>query len=237
MNHLFGKTNKFRLFSAILIFSCVTTASVESSEIQRPMLKSVKFPKTGIKSITKETVACPIEESDTTVRIGLSGRSKIYVKDCFLSGSGRGHTISIGISDSNLSKPQRSVKLSTSTLGWITLRDFNGDGLPWLQDIDNDRIPEVIIWQSFSDSKYFSTSSSGLIPFAYNLKGQELILNKSASCFMIEETKRNYQSTIIFLSENMGKSWRDLDLYNRILRILNKTQSSLCPGINGKTDK
>lgn len=226
-----------RLASMIMLIACISSISIAGSGVQTPILKSMKFPKSGVKSLTVETVSCPIEEFDTTVSVGLSGSSKIYVKDCFLSGSGRWHTISIGISDSNLMKPQKIVKLSTSTAGWITLRDFDGDGLPWLRDVDNDSVSEIIIWQSFSDSKYFSTSSNGLIPFAYNLKGRELILNKSASCIMIDETKRNYQSTILFLSENMGKGWRDLDLYNRILAVLNKTRSNLCPAEKLKVSK
>lgn len=197
------------------------------SETIKPMYKEIVIPKSGFRNIAEESSACPISFGDTTVWVGTSGKAKIFVRDCLYSGSGHGHSVAIGIGDSLTHVPSRGVYLNTETTGWRTMQQFNGGGLPWLLDVNGDGASELIIWQSFSDGKYYSTGTNGLIPFVYTLKRDVFVVDVKSTISMIDQVLKNYKKTIIDQKKEMGKSWNQEGLYNRLMNRLHETKSKL----------
>jgi hypothetical protein len=90
------------------------------------------------------------------------------------SGSGRFWRITIGLTDTQVAVPTRGFCLSTSTVGWRTLQRYARTPLPWVEDIDEDGKPELLIWDSFPLSHEPSMAEFGLVVWVYELRAQDV---------------------------------------------------------------
>ncbi len=84
-------------------------------------------------------------------------------------GSGRYWTIRIALAAAGESKPLRGICLSTSTIGWRTLQQFNTLPLPWASDRNGDGHPEIILWNSFPLTPGASVAEFGLTGWVYDV--------------------------------------------------------------------
>jgi hypothetical protein len=82
-------------------------------------------------------------------------------------GSGRYWTVTIGLAMPGQKIPSRGFCLTTTTIGWRTLRDINNLPLPWLGDRNANGRPEIIIWDSFPLHEEASMAEFGLIAWIY----------------------------------------------------------------------
>jgi len=65
-------------------------------------------------------------------------------------GSGRYWNNAVGVVNKNDSAPARGICFEASTIGWRSLQDFENKGLPWVEDLNGDGDPELVVWDSFS---------------------------------------------------------------------------------------
>lgn len=202
----------------------ILLALAYASSAFSPQFNKISFPKTGFSHLSEESCECPINGSEDHVVSVRVKDVKIFVRDCFHPGSGHGHSIAIGISGLNDSIPRRGVYFNTSTTGWRTLRQFNDGGLPWLLDVDGNGESEVIIWESFSDTKYYTNGTNGLVPYVYRYAKGSLRLDKQLTSVMIGEVLKNYQITMNEQQKQMGKNWTDKTLYERLVKQLKDKQ-------------
>ena len=85
------------------------------------------------------------------------------------SGSGRFWNVTVGVVRKQDTHPSRGFCLTTSTVGWLTLRHFKKLPLPWIEDQDGDGSPELIIWDSFPLSEEASLAEDGLVAWVYQV--------------------------------------------------------------------
>lgn len=215
------------MFLSVVLFSI--SGAVYCANCVKPDYMKVEIPKAGFTMISEDAIGCEFVENDTDINVAFVSDQKIYVKDCLLRGAGHWHTVLIGMSDSMSPMPLRGVRMSFSTTGWMTLRRFRKGGLPWLTDVNSDGKSEIVFWQSFSNANFTSSSSDGLIPFAYKIDGNELTLDKPLSCMMIREVYEKYQDQIVRQKKEYGQEWVYQPLYSMILKKLSGTMKNLCP--------
>ncbi len=206
-----NSVNRIRLI--VLALACVSHAF-------SPQFNKILFPKKGFSYLSEEFCECPIKGSEDDVVSARVKDVKLFVRDCFHPGTGHGHSIAIGIGGLNDSIPRRGIYFNTSTTGWRTLRQFNDGGLPWLLDVDGNGESEVVIWQSFSDTKYYTNGTNGLAPFVYRYEKGALKLDKKLTSIVIGETLKNYQITMKEQEQQMGRNWTDKSLYERLMKQL-----------------
>ncbi len=84
------------------------------------------------------------------------------------SGSGRYWQLSVGMAPEG-GGPLRGVCLVTTTVGWRTLQRWDRVPLPWVDDLDENGEPEVLIWASFPLSREPSMAEFGLVAWVYDL--------------------------------------------------------------------
>jgi len=95
------------------------------------------------------------------------GALDLFVNSNGPGGSGRYWLITIGVAKRNQPAPTHHSCLTTSTLGWRTLRKYKNGPLPWHGDLDNDGKAELIIWNSFGLRKEAPYTESGLMAWVY----------------------------------------------------------------------
>jgi hypothetical protein len=84
--------------------------------------------------------------------------------------------VTVGVGPANAAEPRRGFCLETTTIAWRRLvaglraRDRQ-DSLPaplrWLEDVDRDGRPELVIWSSFPLSEEGLPIESGLVAWVY----------------------------------------------------------------------
>ena len=83
------------------------------------------------------------------------------------SGSGRYWNVTVGLAEAGKTRPTRGFCVTTSTIGWRTLRNFNNNPLPWVSDRNENGLPEFILWDSFPLREEASMAEFGLIAWVY----------------------------------------------------------------------
>jgi hypothetical protein len=78
-------------------------------------------------------------------------------------GSGRFWTLTVRHGD-------RGLCFTASTVGWRTLREFDGP-LPWIEDADADGQPELVVWSSFALDGSESAAAQALVAWVYEWDG------------------------------------------------------------------
>ena len=108
--------------------------------------------------------------------------------------------ISVAVKSPEAGNPLRCVCLNADTRGMQTLLEFEGSALPWLEDIDKDGDPEVILWRSFptvdwAPSEYGFTD--GLMGWVYRFEnGKRLVLDKDASKRLAARLVKAYRKPV-----------------------------------------
>ncbi|MCP3926151.1 MAG: hypothetical protein GY714_26600 [Desulfobacterales bacterium] len=178
----------------------------ESKEVclVKPDHLSMEFPELGHINLHCEHFDCI---PDDTLKKKWIRKSSGDV-DLFLflegpSGSGRFWNVTIGIADKNKSKPDRTICLITSTVGWRTLQGYNDIPLPWLDDLDGDGKAEFIVWDSFPLHEYASMASYGLVAWVYRLESNRtLVINWDLSRRMALSIAEEYRKEKSSLKSN-----------------------------------
>ncbi len=91
------------------------------------------------------------------------------------SGSGRYWVVTAGVGPPGSAAPSRGFCLSTSTVGWRTLRRFGDAPLPWVSDADHDGKAELVVWSSFPLSDEPSMAEFGLVAWVYEMQAAGLL--------------------------------------------------------------
>jgi hypothetical protein len=133
---------------------------------------SIQVPLQGLATPGDGDLDCSLEDTSDWVRMSAGDRDLLVSTDGPL-GSGRYWTVTIGLAIPGADTPDRGLCLSTSTIGWRTLQQFGSGPLRWLDDIDEDGHPEVVIWDSFQLSDEPIPPSFGLVAWAYDLSNED----------------------------------------------------------------
>lgn len=210
----------------------VVPASVFSQPLS-PQYGTILIPAKGFIRLSDEVAKCDISPSDPQIEKASAKFGAILLNDCMSAGSGHWHTISIGYSKGPNKSPIRGVKLTTSTLGWITLGSYNGKALPWLMDVDQDGVSEVVIWESFPDSALFANNTYGLVPWVYKSDSKSLRFDQFSTCLMLDTTINIYQQRLREINANDSirgnKPNRIKQAYfSRIIQTLRITKEQKC---------
>lgn len=96
-----------------------------------------------------------------------AGRVDLLVASAGPSGSGRYWTVTVGAAPRGGAAPTRGICLTTTTLGWRTLRSFGDAPLAWTADRDHDGRPELVLWSSFPLRTDASAAEFGLVAWVY----------------------------------------------------------------------
>jgi len=112
------------------------------------------------------------------------------------SGSGRHWTVTVGTGPKAGAVPTGGVCLSTSTVGWRTLRRFGQGPLPWTGDADRDGRGEVVVWSSFPLSNEPSAAEFGLVAWVYEMQSASLLsLDVAQSRRLARQVAAAYRDT------------------------------------------
>lgn len=139
--------------------------------LMAPARRELSFPARGFTWLPGEELSgrCPTVARGRWTRAG-TGRGALRIHLEGPSGSGRYWTVTAGLSEGGGVPPARGFCVQTSTVGWRTLRAFRRTPLPWLEDLDGDGAPELILWDSFGLPGGLSQAESGLVAWVYRPK-------------------------------------------------------------------
>ncbi len=186
----------FRFYHIIFISIVVLISQVQAFEPKiEPRYDTISFPTTGFTKLDDEAVADSIDLKSW--QIGNSNGYNLFLLSNLHSGSGRGWTITIGVSNSDSVSPDYGVILSTSTIGWRTLKKFENKMLPWIEDIDGDSNDDIIIWDSFLAFESGTNADFGLIAWVYSLdQNGYLVLNMNSTSLLLERIATEYDKNL-----------------------------------------
>jgi len=111
---------------------------------------------------------CPAGQHDEWSRMP-GGSRDLLVSTEGPEGSGRYWTIAIGVASQGEVSPATTVCVTTSTIGWRSLRNFEGRALPWLDDVNGDGRAEAILWESFPLADEPVPPALGLVAWVYEV--------------------------------------------------------------------
>lgn len=135
----------------------------------RPAWSTFRAARSGFVEIgggpSREACEVPAAGDWTVVR---TSSFALFVHPDGPGGSGRYWVITVGVAPSDQPEPRRGFCLETTTVGWRTLQRFRGVGLPWVEDVDQDGQPELVIWGSFPLSDEASLAEYGLVAWVYD---------------------------------------------------------------------
>ena len=124
-----------------------------------------------------------------------SGSLRLFVYPNGPSGSGRYWNVTIGVGPH--SKPIRGVCLTTSTVGWRTLQQYERTPLAWVDDLDKDGNAEFILWNSFPLREDASLAEYGLMAWVYRVDSEDsLIIDWELSRKMAREIAKAYRASL-----------------------------------------
>ena len=163
-----------------------------------PATLSIVLPDRGFTSMPGKDFgdtcgSVPVEEWNR----GTSGSLDLFVHADGPAGSGRFWTVTVGVSEKQSSEPIRGICLSTSTIGWRTLQRYSKGPLPWLDDVDDDGIPEFILWASFPLHYEASMAEYALVAWVYRLVSSDsLVIDWDLSRELAGSIEKEYRSPL-----------------------------------------
>ncbi|TNF91934.1 MAG: hypothetical protein EP297_14420 [Gammaproteobacteria bacterium] len=163
-----------------------------------PARTSIIIPESGFSWRTKEEQpdACEAGALDNVLTEDI-GQHRVSVFTDGPSGSGRYWTITVGLSSGGNKAMNRGFCLRTSTTGWRTLQKYERTPLPWLEDLDEDGQPELIIWDSFPLSDRPILSDYALVAWVYRLTDDRTFtLDRGLIRMLAAELSAAYQQQI-----------------------------------------
>jgi hypothetical protein len=113
-------------------------------------------------------------------RRAASGDTQLWVAADGPGGSGRYWTVTVGAGAGRVGPP-RGVCLTTTTIGWRTLRAFESRALSFLEDVDGDGAAEFVLWDSFPLREEGTSATMAIAAWAYGLRGDSLVLSLSGT--------------------------------------------------------
>jgi len=126
-----------------------------------------------------------------------AGSLDLFVHTDGPAGSGRFWSVTVGVAASQSPKPSRGVCISTSTVGWRTLQRHSKGPLRWLDDVDDDGIPEVILWDSFPLRDDASMAEYALMAWVYRLVSVDsLVIDWDLSRELARSIEKEYRSSL-----------------------------------------
>jgi hypothetical protein len=163
--------------------------------LMRPDHLQIRLPRRGFTWLDGEEISgrCDDVPAKKWIR-NSSGSVDLFVYADGPSGSGRYWNVTIGVARRQHSKPIRGVCLTTSTVGWRTLRQYKKAPLAWLDDLDKDGKAELILWSSFP-LRDGALAEYGLMAWVYRLGSKDsLAIDWGLSRRMAREMAGAYRS-------------------------------------------
>ncbi len=220
-----------RMFSFLILLVSILSVPLFSGDskercFMKPDHLSMKFPDRGHINLPCEHFDC-IPNDDLLNKRWIRKSSGDVDLFLFLegpAGSGRFWNVTIGIAGKNKSKPDRTICLITSTVGWRTLQGYKNIPLPWLDDIDGDGKAEFIMWDSFPLHEYASMASYGLVSWVYRLdSNNSLVIDWGLSRRMALSIAEEYKIPKSFFKSNRAIAAKALeDFANKRCKVSNK---------------
>lgn len=160
-------------FSLVLIGACTgkltETNAVTDPCRMAPRWPQMELPGQGVLSLDAESLCgeIPVEGWQRQ-----SGRSyDLLVHAYGPGGSGRYWTVNVSVAEKGTAVPTRALCFETSTIGWRTLQNFEDKPIPWMEDLNADGDPELLVWDSFiaDGDPEFGNYTYGLVAWAYRV--------------------------------------------------------------------
>ncbi|MBU3915412.1 hypothetical protein KKA14_07740 [bacterium] len=161
------------------VFASPINQQIETSHLPactfKPPFQSALIPENGLIWLDEDFSEDPCGDILELEWMSWPGDSlDFFIKTKGPVGSGRYWTVLFGLAEKNRMVPDRGICLKTETLGWRILQEFDQIPIPWIADLDNDGLPELIIWKSFPVD-----SSSALMAWIYKLDSdKQIVLDK-----------------------------------------------------------
>jgi hypothetical protein len=166
--------------------------------LMSPPYLEIQVPAVGFAAVDTELYVgeCDVVD-DSLWKIQHGDSFNLFVATDGPAGSGRYWNIIVGLAEAGKTTPTRGFCLTTSTIGWRTLRNFNNKPLPWISDRNRNGLPEFILWDSFPLHKEASNAEFGLTAWIYelDLKGMFMI-NWQLSRELASEIVSEYRKPI-----------------------------------------
>jgi hypothetical protein len=199
-----------RLFFLIcLVGSLSAAAAADPGGVTCAMVPAhvrMPLPPSGLTWVEGEDLSGACEEvpaGQWTTAPAKAG--KVMVNADGPSGSGRFWTVTVGLASKTGGTPDRGFCLTTSTMGWRTLRTYKRTPLPWLADLDANGAVELLIWDSFPLSDDPSMAEYGLVAWVYRPDAAgTFTLDWALSRQMAAELAEAYASAMPKASEELG---------------------------------
>lgn len=136
-----------------------------------PVHQALRLPVRGVTWVPDEDTSGDCERVGADDwRLAPSRPVDLFVHTDGPSGSGRYWVLTLGTGPKAAEAPTRGLCLTTSTVGWRTLRRFGDGPLPWSGDADRDGLGEVIVWSSFPLTDSASNAEFGLVAWVYEMR-------------------------------------------------------------------
>lgn len=193
------RLNSLTVFLPALLASLIIAGgSFPPPCLVRPDHFQLRFPRQGFKWVEGEKRGGGCKGVPVTKwSRRRSGSLNLFVSAYGPSGSGRYWNVTIGVANSQQSKPTRGICLVTSTVGWRTLQHWKKAPLTWLDDLDDDGRAEFIIWNSFPIREEASLAEYGLMAWVYRVNSENaLVIDWDLSRKMAKEIAEAYRSSL-----------------------------------------
>jgi hypothetical protein len=192
-----GSLERMFFLLTLSIFTISVSAN-KATPFIKPARLEMKIPEKGFVPLDEQDFdsACDTIVSDPWQRSSLK-TFDLFVHIKGPAGSGRYWTITVGAADKRAMNPNRGFCFTTTTVGWRTLQQYKRSPLPWLEDLDNDKKPELIIWDSFPVSEQASLAQYGLVAWVYQVDPQgRFVIDWKLSCLMAQEIAAAYRKPL-----------------------------------------
>jgi len=192
---------KIRLLFIVIFASGIVSRSISQDKLVcliNPPFLTFNIPVEGFIPVDTSLSEFPCE----TITDSLWQRQPTDTFDLMIAvngpfGSGRYWNVTVGLAESGQIIPNRGVCLNTSTIGCRTLQSLNNLPLKWIDDIDKDGLPEIIIWDSFPLHREASNAEYGLIAWVFEYNGKnEFTINQHLTNEIIKEIALAYRKPI-----------------------------------------
>jgi hypothetical protein len=138
-------------------------------------------------------------------------------------GSGRYWEVTVGLAGQPGSAASRGFCFMTTTVGWRTLQGFRDGPLPWVEDVDGDGRPELVVWNSFPLDASESPAAQAIAAWAYDVESPgRLVLDVESSRKLAHEIAGAYRRP-----RPLADAWHD-DQRRRAARSLESFADGEC---------
>lgn len=219
------------MFMGIILLLSILTATITAKNEQRtaclmkPPWVAMQIPEKGFVWLEGQE----FQGDCDTVAADKWERSPSKTFDLFVyvdgpSGSGRYWVVTVGVASKHEKNPSRGFCFMTSTVGWRTLQQYKKLPLPWIKDLDGDKRPELIIWDSFPMSEQASLAEYGLIAWVYqvDVRGR-LTIDWRLSRKMAREIATTYRKPL-----KQDYAWLHQEFRNQIAQALETFSKEAC---------